>query len=66
MWCEQKYCKNCVKPIFNDKDNKFLRGRCKISRHVVMETNYNEETKHLLSMPLLCKYYVKRNRRINY
>lgn len=66
MYCEQKYCKNCVKPIFNDKDNKFLRGRCKISRYVVLESNCDEAKELTLSQPLYCKYYIKRKRRINY
>ncbi len=60
--CEQKYCKNCVKPYFS-LDGKFCFGYCKASKYLILKSDKNS----LLDVqPLYCHNYIPRVRKINY
>lgn len=60
--CEQKFCKNCVKPYFG-LDGKFVFGFCKISKHLILKSDKN---KLLDIQPLYCDEYNPRKRKIYY
>lgn len=62
--CQQKYCKNCVKPTF-DLSRNFVWGYCKASRHLVLISD-QEETKKYDIQPLYCQEYQPRKRKIKY
>lgn len=62
--CQQKYCKNCVKPTF-DLSKNFIWGYCKISRHLVLLSDQEETSKYDIQ-PLYCQEYQPRTRKIKY
>ena len=60
--CEQKYCKNCIKPYFS-LDDKFIYGYCKVSKYLILKSDKN---KLLDVQPLYCQKYQERKRGISY
>ena len=62
--CQQKFCKNCVKPTF-DLSRNFVWGYCKFSRHLVLISG-QEETQKYDIQPLYCQEYQPRTRKIKY
>lgn len=62
--CEQKYCKNCIKPCFG-LDGKFIYGHCKISRYIRLQSG-QKETMLYDVQPLYCGLYEQRKRKIKY
>lgn len=62
--CQQKLCKNCIKPIF-DKDGNFMWGFCKVSKHIILISDM-EETSEYDIQPLYCQEYKQRTRKIKY
>lgn len=62
--CQQKYCKNCVKPTF-DLSRNFVWGYCKASRHLVL-LNDSSETHESGVQSLYCQEYQPRKREIKY
>ena len=62
--CRQKYCANCIKPVF-DKDNKFLFGQCKKSRLLILYSDA-ESAKNMDVQPLYCYKYEPRKRKLHY
>lgn len=62
--CQQKYCKNCVKPTFG-LDGKFIYGACKVSKYLILESD-KEDTKLYDIQPLYCNEYIPRERKIKY
>lgn len=58
--CEQKYCVNCVRPVF--KDGKFLFGRCK-ARPLILYTSSEDD---IDVQPLYCYQFKRRKKKINY
>lgn len=62
--CQQKYCANCIKPVFRES-GEFSFGYCKASRNKILFTNA-EETKLYDVQPLYCYEYKPRKRKINY
>ena len=62
--CQQKYCKNCIKPIFS-LDGKFVYGACKVSKYLTLRSD-KEDTKLYDVQPLYCYDYKPRKRKINY
>jgi len=63
--CQQKYCKYCVKPKF-DNNGKFKFGWCKFSRNVLFSNDYGECHKNNEVQPLYCYKYIPRKRKIKY
>ena len=63
MFCSQKYCKYCVKPVFN-KDGAFISGYCKRSRYLYLDSV--DSQKHYDIQPLYCSDYTPRQRKIKY
>lgn len=61
--CQQKYCVNCIKPVFTN--GKFSFGQCKISRHIVLVSDA-DDTKLYSVQPLYCYQYKPRKRKIKY
>ena len=49
--CQQKYCKNCIKPRF-DLSGKFVFGHCKSSKYLILISD-KEETQDNGIQPLL-------------
>jgi len=62
--CEQKYCKNCVKPVFS-LDGGFVYGFCKFSRYLILQSD-NYSTRKYDVQPLYCDCYKERTRKIKY
>lgn len=62
--CQQKYCKNCIKPYF-DLSGNFVFGACKITKHLILMSD-KEETQNWDVQPLYCNEYRPRERKINY
>lgn len=62
--CQQKYCKNCVKPTF-DLSRNFVWGYCKVSRHLVLLHKPSENYEYGVH-PLYCQEYLPRKRKIKY
>lgn len=62
--CQQKYCKNCIKPYF-DLSGNFVFGACKITKHLILMSD-KEETINYDVQPLYCNEYVPRVRKLNY
>lgn len=62
--CQQKYCANCIKPVF-DEYGKFNFGQCKDSAHLVLFSDA-DDTKANRVQPLYCYAYKPRKRKINY
>lgn len=60
--CEQKYCKNCIKPCFS-LDGNFIYGHCKASKCLILKSDKN---KLLDIQPLYCQEYQERKREISY
>lgn len=60
--CKQKYCKNCIKPVF-DEHGRFQFGHCKVSKTLVLDCN---DTRDYDAQPLYCYRYEKRKRKIKY
>ena len=60
----QKYCANCIKPVF-DKDNKFLFGNCKKSRLLILYSDA-EAAKNMHVQPLYCYKYEPRKKKLHY
>lgn len=63
--CTQKYCANCIKPVF-DKNNKFLFGHCKASTRGFVLRADAEDSKNNDIQPLYCYYYKPRKRKLHY
>ena len=62
--CQQKYCANCIKPVFNE-DNKFLFGHCKASRLLILYSD-SEAAKTMHKQPLYCCAYKPRKKKLHY
>ena len=62
--CRQKYCANCVKPVF-DEDNKFLFGQCKKSRLLILYSDA-EAAKNMNVQPLYCYKFELRKKKLHY
>lgn len=62
--CQQKYCKNCIKPYF-DLSGNFVFGHCKKSKYLILISD-KEETQKYDIQPLYCEEYRPREQKIKY
>ena len=63
--CKQKYCKYCIKPVF-DLGANFAWGYCCVSKHIILDTLKKDETKKWETQIFLCDCYTPRRRKIKY
>ncbi len=62
--CKQKYCKHCIKPVF-DLGGNFAWGYCKVSKFIILQSDGRATIKYDIQ-PLYCDSYCERQREINY
>lgn len=64
MLCKQKYCKHCIKPVF-DLSGKFVYGKCKMSKYVILDSDQDGVSNYDVQ-PLYCYEYTPRQKDIKY